>query len=492
MKGVVVLEFFRSYKLVEAEDGYDLILFMDTNMNDVEFADEFNKIDRDNKTRLNNNIIEYIKEKFPDKKINMVKIMAGTVLLSSFLISSPLTARAADAATSSVTNTQTAYNYNIKVAINGSVQSYKASPFIFNNTTYVPMSEFGNSIGASVWWNNTSNTVGINKNDTMIAFVRGSSLARVNGVQVTMPPSIVLDGITYAPLRFISENLGYMVTLNSSTQTIDISSSKNTYTVVAGDSLWKISQKYNITVDSLKQANNLTSDLIIAGQTLIIPQGGNTTPAPAPAPSPINNTQWPSVTYIVQAGDTATSIAAKFGASAQDIMKFNYMDADDWFDAGDKIAISGYAPRVTSVTPGQSTAPAQKGAAVDWFLEGQYIIKRGDVFTVVDVDTGKQFKAKMIGGYNHADVEPLTTSDTTNMKALFGTWQWSPRAVVIYYNGMNIAASLSGMPHGVDTITNGVNGHFDLYMKNSTSHSSTTSTVYIQEHYNMVAKAAGQ
>lgn len=43
------------------------------------------------------------------------------------------------------------------------------------------------------------------------------------------------------------------------------------YTVKAGDSLWKIAQKYGTTVHWLKKANNLNSDLIFPGQTLIIP-----------------------------------------------------------------------------------------------------------------------------------------------------------------------------------------------------------------------------
>lgn len=449
VKGVVVLDLFRSYQLVETKDGYDLLLFVDTNMNDVEFADEFGKIDEDNKRRLDQNIKDFIREKFPAVKVNMVKIMAGTVLLSSFFMGIPITAQAAETPSSSVTQTQSTYNYNIKVAVNGSLQSFKARPFIYQHTTYVPLTEFGHTIGASVWWNNTSNTVGINKNDNMIAFMRGSSLARVNGVQMEMNPSIVLDGVTYAPLRFIAENLGYNVSLNSTTQTVNISSSSsskaNTYTVVSGDSLWKISQKFGVSVDSLKKANQLTGDTIFSGQTLVIPQTtGNVTPAPnpAPAPSPADNTKWPQVTYIVQPGDTATSIAKKFGVSVEDVMKYNYMDSDEWFDAGDKIAISGYAPRVTTVTPGEATAPARRGTAVDWNLEGQYLVERGDTFTITDVDTGKQFKATMIGGYNHADIEPLTASDTNVMKSLFGTWQWSPRAVVIYHNGTNIAASL--------------------------------------------------
>lgn len=494
MKGVVFLDLFRSYKLIETDKGYDLILYIDTNMNDVEFANEFGNIDEDNKRRLNNNIIDYIREKFPNIKINMVKIMAGTVLLSSFMLAAPITAHAAESPTSSITSTQSMYNYNIRVAVNGSLQSFSKPPFIYNNTTYVPLYDLGKAIGGSVWWNNTSNSVGINKNDNMIAFVRGSSLARVNGIQKKMPASIVIEGVTYAPLRFITENLGYDVELNTSTQTVNVSSPSakktNSYTVVAGDSLWKISNRFGVSIDNLKKANNLTGDLIYPGQTLIIPGTAGT--APAPEKPPANNTKWPDVTYIVQPGDTATSISKKFGVPAQQIMKYNYMDADEWFYAGDRIAISGYAPRVYTVTPGEDKAPQRRGTDIDWNLEGQYLLERGDTFTIVDVDTGKQFKAKMIGGYNHADIEPLTATDTNIMKSLYGTWKWSPRAVVVYHNGINIAASLSGMPHGIDTIENGVNGHFDLYMKNSTSHSSSTSKVYIQEHQNMVMKAAGK
>ncbi|MHC5250720.1 CHAP and LysM peptidoglycan-binding domain-containing protein [Enterococcus sp. LJL90] len=50
------------------------------------------------------------------------------------------------------------------------------------------------------------------------------------------------------------------------------------YTVVAGDSLWKISQKFTTTVASLKQLNNLSSDLIFIGQTLKT-SGSSSTPS---------------------------------------------------------------------------------------------------------------------------------------------------------------------------------------------------------------------
>lgn len=260
------------------------------------------------------------------------------------------------------------------------------------------------------------------------------------------------------------------------------------YRVQAGDSLWKIATKYGITVERLMRANNLTGTEIYVGQMLNIPEQDSTS---SQQPQPVYS--WPEVTYVVQPGDTISGIAQKFGVSAQDIMRYNYMEPGEWLNAGEKIAISGYAPRTYTVTPGEDSAPKRTGKLVDWFLEGQYLLKRNDVFTIIDTATGKQFKVKMMGGYNHADVEPLTTSDTAIMKALFGgSWQWQPRPVVVYHDGMNIAASLSGMPHSFDSLPdNNVSGHFDLYLYNSKSHGST-STWYQEQHRSMVLQAASR
>ena len=52
---------------------------------------------------------------------------------------------------------------------------------------------------------------------------------------------------------------------------IPSTSSFTTYTVQKGDSLWSIANKYNTTVDNIKKLNNLSSNLLSIGQKLILP-----------------------------------------------------------------------------------------------------------------------------------------------------------------------------------------------------------------------------
>jgi LysM repeat protein len=43
------------------------------------------------------------------------------------------------------------------------------------------------------------------------------------------------------------------------------------HTVVHGDSLWSISVKYNVSINELKSYNNLTSNVLYSGQKIKIP-----------------------------------------------------------------------------------------------------------------------------------------------------------------------------------------------------------------------------
>ena len=84
-------------------------------------------------------------------------------------------------------------------------------------------------------------------------------------------------------------------------------SGANYYTVKSGDSLWSISRKFGITVDELKNANNLKNNLLTIGQNLVIP----------------SSTPQSSNTYTVQKGDTLYGIAGKYGLTVTELKKIN-------------------------------------------------------------------------------------------------------------------------------------------------------------------------
>ncbi|MDR4889383.1 LysM peptidoglycan-binding domain-containing protein [Fredinandcohnia sp. QZ13] len=86
-----------------------------------------------------------------------------------------------------------------------------------------------------------------------------------------------------------------------------------TYTVNRGDTLYSIANSYNMSVDQLKQLNNLTSNTIQVGQTL---QVIGTAP---------ESSQIQAQTYTVQPGDSLYSIAQRANTTVDQIMKNNQL-----------------------------------------------------------------------------------------------------------------------------------------------------------------------
>jgi len=81
-------------------------------------------------------------------------------------------------------------------------------------------------------------------------------------------------------------------------------STANTYIVSAGDTLYSIAKSFGVSIDKIKEINNLNNNMLSVGQKLYIPIEEETT-------------------YVVKKGDTLYSIARNFNISVDELKKLN-------------------------------------------------------------------------------------------------------------------------------------------------------------------------
>lgn len=76
------------------------------------------------------------------------------------------------------------------------------------------------------------------------------------------------------------------------------------YTIVSGDTLGKISERYNVSMDAIRWANDISLDILKPGMVIKVPPTSG-------------------VVHTVKNGDTLSAIAAKYEISSYDITSFN-------------------------------------------------------------------------------------------------------------------------------------------------------------------------
>lgn len=296
------------------------------------------------------------------------------------------------------------------------------------------------------------------------------------------------------------------------------------HTVVAGDTLYSLANRFGVSVDALRNTNNLKSDNLSLGQIITIP---TVTPSTPSSPPPAKEEARTTFDYRVVSGDTLSAIASRFGVTVENIKKENNLKSDS-LQIGQVLTISNgtNAPatkadqntityKTHTIASGDNiwdlsvrygipqaellkannlttssrlsigqkikipvhqiavkeTVSSKHGELLDWWTEAQYVFAIGKTAKVTDLATGKSFNIKRTVGANHADSETVTQADTNTAKSIWGGFSWKTRAVILEVDGRKLAASMSFMPHEREYVANnGITGHFDVYFSNSTRH----------------------
>lgn len=144
---------------------------------------------------------------------------------------------------------------------------------------------------------------------------------------------------------------------------INGSVSDGEYIVVAGDSLYSIAKKFNISVDELKKLNNLTSNNLSVGQKLKVPNSSQ---------EEVGEYQL----YTFGTGDSLAAIAEVYGLTLEELMRLNNLDSPN-VEPGTIIRLP-----MTSV----QLMPLGAECFGEGYVEPSYIthvVKRGDSLYVI-------------------------------------------------------------------------------------------------------------
>lgn len=161
---------------------------------------------------------------------------------------------------------------------------------------------------------------------------------------------------------------------------IPVTSNGETYIVKSGDSLWSIAKRYGVSIDDIKKANNLSSNLLNIGQVLIIPSEEE--------PPEIED----FIVYTVSSGDNLYKIATKYNLTVDDLVNYNDLATTN-LSIGQQLLI-----------PVQKTNETQT-----------YIVKSGD--TLYSIASKYGISVNTLKNYNNLTTNVLSIGQKLNIPA---------------------------------------------------------------------------
>lgn len=185
---------------------------------------------------------------------------------------------------------QIAKKYNTTIEKIKTLNNLTSNSLSIGQQLYIPTSQTEQESTQS------KNTYTVQKGDSLYQIAKKynttvDELKKINNLNTN---SLSIGQILNIPIKEMEENKNYI-----------------SYTVQKGDSLYQIGNKYNVSVNKLKEINNLTSNLLSIGQIIKIP---------------VSNNEY--VIYTVQKGDSLYQIAKLYNTTTNEIKSLNNLTSN--------------------------------------------------------------------------------------------------------------------------------------------------------------------
>jgi LysM repeat protein len=192
---------------------------------------------------------------------------------------------------------------------------------------------------------------------------KGDTLSKIASKFDTSVKEIkTLNGLT-------SDSIYENQTLKISDSAVTVQKVQQTnYTVVKGDALIKIANRYHVTVGELQKWNNLRDTTIYVGQVLKVSAPGQavsvTTPKPALDKKTTATTQAAKAStsnYTVKSGDCLSKIAKQYGMTVAQLESLNNLKSDLIY-VGQKLKVYATSAKPQTQTASVSQPKSQSAA----------------------------------------------------------------------------------------------------------------------------------
>ena len=160
--------------------------------------------------------------------------------------------------------------------------------------------------------------------------------------------------LQYNPTADAGLEIGQILKVPYTAKKATTSGSGSTHTVLAKETMYSISRLYGVSIEDIKQWNNLKDNSLSIGQTLII-RKSSTTPSPVSS----NSATQPNVSktgiHTVAAKETMFSISRQYGINVQQLKDWNKLEGNE-LSIGQQLVVT--APKGTTTQKVEPTREA--------------------------------------------------------------------------------------------------------------------------------------